>query len=202
MNKLFLMMAMVLISSQLYAASTDSCIYENIAREADNQLNIDPITTKIILSSAPDCDEKYAFMHKANVEIAKKCRMEFYYQGKINPHGWYDQTPNIYEKHVMENSDQFKSGSEGADRITANDYWIKKIKNPNHPVFADFEYDKLRWYFHDVWEDGDGSMHSDKLIKEFTEWINKYPNHAKVPEAKKYIAFMKNYQGNLIPFPK
>jgi len=199
MKKLFLMMVMVLISSQLYAASTDSCIYENIAREADNQLNIDPITTKIILSSAPDCDEKYAFMHKANVEIAKKCRMEFYYQGKINPHGWYDQTPNIYEKHVMENSDQFNSGQEGSYKITANDYWIKKIKNHNHPVFADFEYQEIKLFYDGVWEDGDGSMHNEKLIKAFTEWINKYPNHEKVSEAQELIERMKNYNGILIP---
>ena len=194
------MLVIVLNASQLYADSTDNCIDENIAREANYHLSVDPITTKIILSSISDCDEKYALMHKANVEIANKCRDDFYYQDKIKPHGRYDfQTPNMYEKHVMENSDQFESGSEGAYRITANDYWIKKIKNPNHLVFADFEYDKLRWYFHDVWGDGDGSMHSDKLIKEFTEWINKYPTHDKVPEAKKAIEFMKNYQGNLIP---
>jgi hypothetical protein len=199
MKKLFLMMLMVLISSQLYAASTDNCIHENIAREADNQINIDPITTKIILSSAPDCDEKYAFMHKANVEIAKKCRMEFYYQGKINPHGWYDQTPNIYEKHVMENSDQFNSGQEGGYKITANDYWIKKIKNHNHPVFADFEYQEIKLFYDGVWEDGDGSMHNEKLIKAFTEWINKYPNHEKVSEAQELIERMKNYNGILIP---
>jgi len=108
MKKFLFSLIIVLNASQIYAA--DTCIDKNIEREAIYHLNIDPITTKIILSSISDCDKKHALMHMANVEIANKCRDDFYYQGKIKPHGLYDhQTPNMYEKHVMENSDQFKS---------------------------------------------------------------------------------------------
>ena len=198
MRKIFLGMIIVLTVTQIYAA--DSCIDKNISREAIYHLSIDPITTKIILSSMPDCDEKHAPMHMANEEIAEYSREDFYYQDKIKPSGRYDhQTPNMYEKHVMENSDQFNSGSEGSYRITANNYWINKIKDLNHPVFSDVEVKKLLWFFNDVWEDGDGSMHNEKLIMRFSEWINKYPNHSLVPVAQKKIERMKNYKGGLSP---
>jgi hypothetical protein len=193
------MLIIFLIASRLYAVGSNTCIDKNIANEAAYHLSVDPITTKIILSSVSDCDEKYALMHRANVAIAEKCRDDFYYQNRINSHGRYDfQTPNMYEKHVMENSDQFNSGQEGSDTITANDYWIKKIKNPNHPVFADYEYQKIRLRYEGAWEDGDGSKQSPELIKEFKEWIDKYPNHIKAPEAKKAIELMENYKGNAL----
>ncbi|RPJ14786.1 MAG: hypothetical protein EHM30_09760, partial [Desulfobacteraceae bacterium] len=163
-NKLC-MLIIVLVASPLHACSTESRMDENIAREAGYHLSIDPVTAKIILSSVPDCDEKYALMHRANAAIADKCRENFYYQDKIYPHGWYEsQTPNIFEKHVMENSEQFNSGQEGISKITANDYWIKKIKDPNHPIFADFEYQKIRLHYEGAWEDGDGSKQSPELI--------------------------------------
>ena len=200
MKKILLMLIIVINSSQLYAASMDTCIDKDIEREANYHLSVDPITTKIILSSLPGCDEKYALMHKANVEIAKKCRDDFYYQDKIRPNGRYDfQTPNMYEKHVMENSDQFNSAQEGTYKVTANNYWIKRINNHNHLIFADFEYQEIKLFYDGVWEDGDGTMHNEKLIKAFTEWINKYPNHAKVSEAQELIERMKNYKGILIP---
>ncbi len=104
-----------------------------------------------------------------------------------------------WRKHVIENSDQFDSAQEAKYRITANDYWIKKIKNPDHPVLTDFAYQKIKKFYNWVWEDGDGSMHNEKLIKEFTEWIKKYPNHANVSEAQGLIERMKNYKGILIP---
>ena len=130
MNRLFIALVAVLFASHIYADDSDSCIDTDIAREANYHLEVDPITAKLILSSVPDCDDKFALMHKANVKIAERCREEFYYQNKINPHGWYDfQTPNMYENHVMENPDQFRSAQEGYSIITANDYWIKKITN-------------------------------------------------------------------------
>ena len=200
MKKLLPVMILVLYASQLYATNIiDTCIDKNIAQEANYHLHVDPITTKIILSSIADCDEKCALMHKANVKIANKCRMEFYYQDAINQHGWYDnQTPNIYEKHVMANPDQFNPAREGTYKITASDYWLKKIKNRNHPIFADFEYQEIKLFYDGVWEDSDGSWHSVKLIKRFNDWINRYPKHSKVPETQDLIERMKNYHIKLI----
>ena len=127
----------------------------------------------------------------ANVEIAKRSRDDFYYQDKIYPHGRYNQTPNRFEKHVMENPDQFASGQEGLYYISANGYWTKKIKDIHHPVLADYAYQNIMFFYDGVWEGGgDGFRHKEELISMFSEWVNKYPEHDKVPLVQKIIECM------------
>ncbi len=188
MKKILLILILILNTSQLYCAEEGSCLDKNIAQEANYHLTVDPLTTIEILSSVPDCDDKFALMHKANVEIAEKCRMQIYYGDKLNPQG----IPNRFEKYLIGNSEQFNPASEGRYRITANNYWVKQIKNPDHPVLAVYEWDNLKNFYDGAWEDGDGSMHSDRLIMDLKDWINKYPDHTNVPEAFQLIESMRN----------
>jgi hypothetical protein len=195
MKKIFLMLPVTLYISFPYIANAAGGIDDDIVRETKYHLSVDPIATKTILSSVADCDDKFALMHLANVEIAQKSRDDFYYQNKIYPAGRYAfQKPNVFEKYVMDHPDQFASAGEGVYEITANDYWIKKIIAPDHPAIADYEYQKIKLFYDVAWEDGDGSMQSNTLIKKFTEWIKKHPKHAKVAEAEKLIAHMNNYR--------
>ena len=189
--KILLILILIFNTSQLYAAEEDSSrLDKNIAQEADSQLTVDPLTTIAILSSVPDCDDKYALMHKANVEIAKKCRWPFHYHANISPQELDKLNLNKYEKHVIENQEKFDPAGE-VKPVTANSYWIKKIKNPENPAIANYKWDTIKQLYDAAWEDGDGSMHSYILVRKFTEWINAYPNHPSVKEAKGLITFLK-----------
>lgn len=190
MKEILLILFLILNALQADGVPGDTCIDKGTASEAGYHLKADPVTAIEIIAPLPDCDDKYALMHRANAEIARKCRSEFYYGKKIRPRGTGNIIPNRYERYLIEHPDQFNPAGE-ASPVTVNDYWIRKIKNRNHPVIADYRWDNLVLFFDSAWEDGDGDMHSYYLVRRFTEWINDYPDHVNVPEAEKRIKFMK-----------
>lgn len=104
----------------------------------------------------------------------------------------FDTRRTLNEKNIIENPEQFESAHECTYRITANNYWIEKIKDPDHPVLADFAFQNMKLFYDGIWEDGDGSRHSDDLIGRFKDWIKQHPEHANVPEAYKLIESMSN----------
>ena len=118
--------------------------------------------------------------------------MDYYYNGKINPRGFHDEDPNRFEIYIMNNSDHFTSASEGNYKITPTDYWLKRIINKNHSVFGDFEFEKIKDFDEGVWEDGDGSMHTEQLIKNYQDWAIKFPTNNNVPIARDRIEDLKN----------
>ena len=184
---------------------SDQCIDNDTENEVNYQLSIDPVTAKTILAALPDCDKKYELMHRANEEIAGRCRGDFYYEGSVLPDGVFDfQTPNIFEKHVMKNPDQFEPAGKGKDKITANDYWLKKMDKPaaedNPPdlpapfVTGDTEYKKIKDYYDEVRESDEHLLYGKRVIQIFSERIEKYPENENVPEALTLIERMNDYQ--------
>ena len=192
MKKILLIIILIFLTSQLHAQEHLTDLDRKTLNSASYQLKDDPVTSITLLQSVPDCDDKYALMHKATVEIAKRSREDFYYGNKVNPQGRGKQIPNAFEKYITENPKQFNSASEGAYEITANNYWIEKIKDPDHPVLADFAFQNMKLFYDGAWEEGDGSMHNDDLIERLKDWIKQHPDHANVPEAFKLIESMRN----------
>ena len=190
MKKTILFLILILSTSPLYGADESSCIDKDTVREANYHLTVDPLTTISILSSVPDCDDKFALMHKATVEITKRCRYDLFYS-KIPPNDLDNKILNRYEKYIIENPDQFNPSRE-VSPLTASNYWIRQIKNPEHPILADYKWDNIKLFYDGAWEDGDGDMQSYLLVKQLTDWLNAYPNHANVPKARELISFMKS----------
>jgi hypothetical protein len=179
--------AVFLVGSPDSLRSRSSCDDRELLLQAESLLATDPIEAIPLLESARDCDEKFALLYQADAKIASQAREEFFYAGKVNPRGWYDQEPTSFEKYLMEHTERFNSASEGMYAISANDFWLSRIKDRSHPVIGDYEFRKIQLFDEAVWEDGDGSMHSKKLIEEYKNWINRFPGHKHVPLAEKWI---------------
>lgn len=183
-----------IVLSFLFRIAVVGCFRNDnhLISKAEQLLDDEPIEAIHLLEQVADKDDKFALFYKADLKIAEKARDDFYYQGKINPRGRYDQEPNRFEKYVMEHTERFNSASEGFYQITPNDYWVQKIKNRQHSVVGDFEFAKIRRYDEAVRMDGNGSMYQEKLIKDYMGWIKKFPSHRNQTKAEERIKFMSN----------
>jgi hypothetical protein len=163
-------------------------------KNLENLLINNPIQSIEKIKNIKDSDDKFAGLYKAESIIASKSNWTYFYQDKINLKGFYDKMPGKYERYVMKNSARFNSASEGMYAITAKDYWLKKIKNQKHSSIGDYKFSVIHNFDEAVWDDGDGTMHNKKLISDYKEWIEAFPNHEKVNLANKRIKFMNEHR--------
>jgi hypothetical protein len=186
----------------LVSFSCITCVNRDEFKQAQEVIQINPIKAASLLTSIPDCDEKFALLYLAEVEISKKARMDFFYNDKVNPRGWYDKEPNEYEKYIFKNIEHFNSAREGWHHIAPNDFWLRKIKNKEMDVIADYEFKKIKDFDDAVWEDGDGSMHSKELIRKYNDWIRKFPDNEDVSKTKERIIFLEKHSKQNKQIPK
>lgn len=77
---------------------------------------------------------------------------------------------------MMSNLPRFESGSEGSTGIKVSRYWMDKIENKKHPVIAARRYEGIKRFDEAVWEDGDGSMHTKRLVQSYRNFLKTYPD--------------------------
>ena len=85
----------------------------------------------------------------------------------------------------------FRSAGETAG-IRPASHWLDRIQNRRHPVIGAVELEELRSFDRAVWEDGDGSMHSDRLVRDYRGWLERWKNHDAAPEVERRIAELLN----------
>jgi hypothetical protein len=168
-------------------------IFASNLNKLDELARKEPLSAVIKIKELKNSDEKFSLMYLAESQIASKSRTGYYYQGKINPKAWDNKSANKFDKYVFGNISHFNSGSEGMYSTTANDFWIKKIKDRKHPMVAFYEYSGIKSFDNAVWDDGDGSMHTPKLKKDYLSWIKKHPSNELVNTIKERIKTLEAY---------
>ncbi len=168
-----------------------SCNFPERLRDAEDRLTADPLGAIELLESVTGCDEKFALLYSADAAIASRAEEDYYYQDKVYPRGWYDRDPSPFTRHVLQHLDRFRSAGETAG-IRPASHWLDRIQNRRHPVIGAVELEELRSFDRAVWEDGDGSMHSDRLVRDYRGWLERWKNHDAAPEVERRIAELLN----------
>ena len=184
---------LLLCAPRIYGVGGVECPDQSIIRKAESLLESDPVEMVKILRDAADCDEKFALLYYADVRIARNAHEGFFYNDKINPRGRYEKKPNQYEQEIIQNPERFISAAEGFYSISVGDYWVKRINDPDHPAIGTFKLRGIRRFDTAVWEDGDGTMHSPKLIRDYEKWIRTFPDHEQVATVRKRIKELRQF---------
>jgi hypothetical protein len=145
-----------------------------------------PLKAVEMAEQLPGCDDKFALLYRAEVKMAAGSDESYYYNGKVNPQGGYGKEPNELERYVIEHSEHFETASEGSP-IRAGDYWLRKIRDRKHEVLGEFELGAIRSLDEGVWEDGDGSMHTPELLREYGAWLEKWPHHPQAGQVRQRV---------------
>ncbi len=157
-------------------------------REAESLLDKAPLRAIEILKGVSDCDDKFALLYRAEHQIAQMAPEGFYYEGEVNPCGWYAGDPNDCEEYIIENPDHFYPAEEGRFPVRANDYWLTKIRNRRHEAIGEFELvgiqkhdplplkdqirtqpDRFLWV--------DREVGPQQVLDLYREWTKKWQNH-------------------------
>ncbi len=163
------------------------CDSPELLASAESLLVKDPLAAIGTLQGTSDCDDKLALMHAAEVEIARRAQDDYYYQGKVQPRGWYSQDPSPFTKYVLARLNRFESAGETAN-ISANSFWLDQIQNRNHPALGTAELEAIREFDSWVWEDGDGFQHTEALLTKYRAWLARWPEHPQVPSVRGRIS--------------
>ena len=149
-----------------------------------------PLRAIALAEAIADCDDKFALLFLAEREVASRSGEEYYYNGVANPRGFYGRDPNPWEAYVLEHLDHFVSAREGSG-IEVGRFQVDYIVDRSHFAIGLAEYDALRSFDDGVWEDGDGSMHNDRLIGGYEEWLTRWPEHSQAEWVRNRIAWLK-----------
>ena len=137
-----------------------------------------------------DCDDKFALLYVAERQIASRSGEEYYYNGAANPRGFYDRDPNRWEAYVLEHLEHFVSAREGSG-IEAGRLHLDRIVDRSHAAIGLAEYDELRSFDDAIWEDGDGSPHSVRIIHGYEEWLTHWPGHSQAEWVRSRILWLR-----------
>jgi hypothetical protein len=171
-------------------ALNDSCGAAGEIQVAATIVDSTPLRAIALVEQIEDCDDKFALLYLAEREIASRSGEEYYYNGVANPRGFYDTNPNPWEAYVLEHLEHFVSAREGAG-IEVGRFHLDRIVNRSHSVIGLAEFDELRRFDDGVWEDGDGSAHSVRIIDGYEDWLTRWPGHGQVEWVTNRIAWLR-----------